>query len=200
MASLSQAKTLGGIGAILSLLFLVPSAGAILAFAGFVMILLAVNYIAGDLKERKIFDNMMIAVILTIVGIAVASLVIVPTLVGAFQNGYFNGANFAPSANVTLAQWITFGTAIGLGLVAAWAFFLASSVFLRRSYKTIGARLNVHLFETAGLLYLIGAATSIVGIGFLILLVAQILTVAAFFSLPERLPEVTQSQSVTIAR
>lgn len=185
MTSLSNAKTLGGIGAILVLLFVVPSAGAILGIAGFVMILVAVKYISDYFDERRILNDMMLAVILSVVGIAVGSLVIVPTVIGAFQNGYFGGPNFTPSPDVTAAQWITFGTAIGLGLVAAWAFFLASSVFIRRSYNAIGARLNVNMFGSAGLLYLIGAATSIVGIGFLILLVAQIITAVAFFAIPE---------------
>lgn len=185
LTSLSNAKTLGGIGAILVLLFVVPSAGAILGIAGFVMILVAVKYIADYFGERKILNDMMVAVILSVVGIAVGSFVIVPTVVGAFQNGYFGGTNFAPAPDVTAAQWITFGVAIGVGLLIAWAFFLASSVFIRRSYSTIGAKLNISMFGTAGLLFLIGAATSIVGIGFLILLVAQIITAVAFFSIPE---------------
>jgi uncharacterized membrane protein len=200
MSSLSDAKKLGGIGSILVLLVVVPSAGWLLGIAGFVMMLVAVKYISDDLKEKEIFNNMITAVVLSIAGIVVASLVVATTVISAFANGYFsNTYPFTPSASVTTAQWITFGTAIGLGLFGAWLFFLVSAVFLRRSYDTIGSKLSVHMFSTAGLLYLIGAATAVIGVGFLILFVAEILTVVAFFSLPERTPEVTQSQTLTIA-
>jgi uncharacterized membrane protein len=136
---------------------------------------------------------MLIAVFLSIAGIVVGSLVILGTVLSAFQNSYFSSSYpFTPSASVTTAQWTSFGIAIGLGLFGAWVFFLASSVFLRRSYKTIGSKLNVSKFGTAGLLYLIGAATTIVGVGFLVLLVAEIITAVAFWSIPEQPKEKLQ--------
>ncbi len=185
----SQAKTIGGIGAILVLLSFVPSVGALLGIAGFVMVLVAVKYIADDLKDKTIFNSMMTAVILSIVGIAVGSFVVLETAFNAFQNGYFTGSlltppYLAPSPSVTTEQWIAFGTQIGLGLLGAWVFFLASAVFLRRSYRTIGSKLDVRMFSRAGLLYLIGAATTIVLVGFPILIAAQILTAVAFLSIP----------------
>jgi uncharacterized membrane protein len=197
-SSLSNAKTLGGIGSILALLTVAPTVGWVIGIVGFVMILVAVKYISVDLNEKSIFSNMITAVVLTIAGILVASLVVATTMISAFANGYFNN-NFTPSASVTTAQWIAFGTVIGLGLLGAWLFFLVSAVFLRRSYNTIGSKLNVHMFGTAGLLYLIGAATAVIGVGFLLLFVAEILTAVAFFSLPEKKPEVAQPQTVTIA-
>jgi uncharacterized membrane protein len=196
-SSLSNAKTLGGIGSILVLLTAFPAVGWVLGIVGFVMILVAVKYVSEDLKEKGIFNNMITAVALSIAGILVASLVVVTTVLSAIANSYFT-STFTPSASITTSQWIAFGTAIGLGLFGAWIFLLASSVFLRRSYNAIGSRLNVNVFNTAGLLYLIGAATAVVGVGFIILFVAEIVTAAAFFSLPERLPETTQPQTVPI--
>jgi uncharacterized membrane protein len=197
---LSNARTLGGIGSILVLVTAAPSVGWILGILGFVMILVAVRYISEDLKEKKIFGNMITAVILSILGILVASLVVAATVLSALANGYFGSTYpFSPSASVTTAQWITFGTEIGLGLFVAWIFFLVSAVYLRRSYDTIGSRLNIHMFSTAGLLYLIGAATAIIGVGFVILFVAEILTAVSFFSLPERGLQQSQPQTVTIS-
>jgi len=63
-----------------------------------------------------------------------------------------------------------------------------SAIFLRRSYDKIGMRLNVNMFHTTGLLYLIGAALTIVIVGLLIVLIAEILQIVAFFSIPEQLP------------
>jgi uncharacterized membrane protein len=50
----TQAKTLGGLGAILVLLSFVPTIGSILGLVGFVMILVAIKYIADDLKDQTI--------------------------------------------------------------------------------------------------------------------------------------------------
>ncbi|HZW57541.1 MAG TPA: DUF996 domain-containing protein [Nitrososphaerales archaeon] len=203
MGSISQAKTLGGIGAILILLSFVPYAGGVFGIVGFVMVLVAVKYIADDVRDGGIFNNMVIAVVLSIVGILVGSLVALPTVISAFTSGYFTGPNFTPSPSITTAQWIAFGTAIGVGLFVAWAFFIASAVFMRRSYRTIGSKVNVGMFGTAGLLYLIGAATTIIGIGFALLLVAEILTAVAFFSLPEqvqRVPQAGEAQTLPPSR
>jgi len=194
-----QAKTLGGIGAILVLLSFVPTVGAAFGVTGFVLILVAVKYIADDLEDKKIFDNMIIAVFLSIVGIVVGSLILLGTVLSAFGNGYFAATYpFTPSTAVTTAQWITFGTEIALGLFGAWVFFLVSAVYLRRSYSTIGSKLNVGMFRNAGLLYLIGAATTVVGVGFLVLLVAEIMTAVAFFSIPEHqaAPQAFQPQTL----
>jgi hypothetical protein len=74
-----------------------------------------------------------------------------------------------------------------LGVLAAfWVFTIISAIFLKRSYEKISQRLNVSAFATAGLLYLIGAALTIVLVGFLILLIALIFQVVAYFSIQDR--------------
>ncbi len=46
----------------------------------------------------------------------------------------------------------------------------------------------VSLFRTTGTVYLIGAITTIILIGFIILFVGRIIEVIAYFSLPDELP------------
>jgi uncharacterized membrane protein len=184
MASLGQAKTLGGVGSILVLLTPIPYAGPALAIAGFIMILVAVKYIADVVGDRKIFNDMIIAVVLAIVGIAVFAILVVGaiySLIGLGSYSYTPGT--APPSGFTAAI-----AAIIIGLVVIWVFYLVSSIFLKRSYDTIATRLNVGTFHTAGLLYLIGAATTIIFVGFIIVFVAQILQIVAFFSVPEQMP------------
>jgi uncharacterized membrane protein len=67
MKTLSQAKTLGGIGSILILLSIVPYAGIIFSVVGFILVLVAVKDISDALADKSIFNNMIIAVILSIV-------------------------------------------------------------------------------------------------------------------------------------
>jgi len=73
MASLSEAKNLGGIGAILALLsgllFWVPyNAGIGLLIVGLVLMLIAVKNIANTVGDPAIYSSMMYSVILAIIG------------------------------------------------------------------------------------------------------------------------------------
>src|SRR5207249_6788947 len=69
MASLGQAKSLGGVGSILVLIAgFIPSAGFVIAIIGFILILIAVKYVSDAFADRTIFNNMIIAVILAILG------------------------------------------------------------------------------------------------------------------------------------
>lgn len=184
MASLSQAKTLGGVGSILVLLGAIPNVGFVLAIVGFILILVAVKNVSESLADPAIFNDMIIAVLLAIVGLVVFGIIVVAAIF-SFLNPGTIGA-------------ITPGTvppgflgAIGLliaGLIVVWVFYLVSAIFIRRSYDKIGTRLNVSMFHTTGLLYLIGAALTIVFVGLLIVLIAEILQIVAFFSIPEQLP------------
>jgi uncharacterized membrane protein len=71
------------------------------------------------------------------------------------------------------------------GLALIWGFYIVSAIFLRRAYTKIATRLNVKMFATAALLYLIGAALTIIVVGLVVLFIADILMVVAFFSMPD---------------
>ena len=188
MASLSDAKTLGGVGSILVLLTPLPYAGWVLGIAGFVMTLVAIKYISDIVKDEKIFNNMLISILLAIGGIVVGTFVVLGAFFRVLGMGSFVGSTFVPATSITTGDWIGFAESIIAGLVVVWALLIASSVFLRQSYNRVGAKLNVGTFGTAGLLYLIGAATSIIAVGFLLILVAQIMLAISFFSIKESAP------------
>lgn len=195
MATLAQAKTFGGVGSILVLLTAVPSIGAVLGIAGFVLTLIAVKYISDVVQDKSIFDNMLISIILAIAGVVVGTLVILGSVFRflGLHNAFV--PDFNP-ANVPTGDWIGLAASVIVGLAAIWALLVVSAVFLRRSYSTIATKLNVGMFGTAGTIYLIGAATTILAVGFILLFVAQILLAVAFFSIEERAPGATQVQPV----
>lgn len=186
----SQTKALGAVGSIFVLLTAVPSVGWLLGVVGFIFLLVAIRDIANQVQDRSIFNNTLLSVILAISGIVVGTVVIVGSFfsfVGLHNlagPNYF-GPNFNPST-VPVGDWVGFAAAVIAGLAIVWILLIVSAVYLRRSFDSIASRLNVKLFGTAGLLYLVGAATVIVGVGFLLILVAQILLVVAFFSIDER--------------
>ncbi len=185
MAELSQARALGGVGSILLLITFLPYAGWILGIVGLILILLAVKYISDYTHERSIFTNIIWAVVLDIGGIIVGAVVVFAALFHFLGLGMFS-PGYVPPSNLSAGDIIGLIVSIVLGLVAIWVFYLVSAIFLKRSFDTIAAKLNVHLFNTAALLYLIGAITAIFLIGFVIIFIAQILFVAAFFSIPEQ--------------
>ncbi len=185
MPSLGQAKTLGGIGAILALLFWVPgNVGIGLLVVGLVLMLIAVKNIADTVGDQAIFTNMMYSVILAIIGPIVATVVLfaaAASFVSAFR-GFTPGTTTLPSGFWALIEIVI------LAGVVLWVCILISTVFVKRSYDAIALKLRVDMFRTTGLLFLIGAATLIVLVGFLILFIAAILQVVAFFSISEQPP------------
>jgi uncharacterized membrane protein len=190
MTLLSQAKTLGGIGSLLTVLLIVPSVGWLLALAGFILVLIAVKYLSDALGDRSVFNNMIISVVAAIAGVVVAGVFIVAAVL-SFAGLNMQGFNYVPGTGFTGAvptEVVGFILAIILALVVVWVAEIVSAVFLRKSYGVIATKLNIHMFSTAALLYLIGAVLTIVLVGFIILFVAQILFIVAFFSLPEQMP------------
>jgi uncharacterized membrane protein len=202
LATLTEAKTLGGVGSILVLLTALPTIGWILGIVGLVMVLVAIKYVSDAVSDPKIFNNMLVSIVLTIGAVIVGGLVVAGTVFRVMGMGTFVGSSFVPSANITTGDWVGLAGAIIGGLAVVWGFLVASAVFLRRSYNNIAAKTNVKMFGTTGLIYLIGAATAIIGIGFVLILVAEILQAVSFFEIQETstqytaptLPVMTPSQ------
>ena len=62
---------------------------------------------------------------------------------------------------------------------------IISAIFIRRSFNSIASAVNVKMFSTAALLYLIGAILMIAfGIGTIISFIGIILQIIAFFQIP----------------
>jgi len=195
MGDLKNAKIFGGIGSILALVGpFIPMAGGILALIGLILVIIAVYYIGTVTKDGSIFKNYLLSFVLQIVAV-VAFFVIMVVAVGASIGGsIFDLQNMLESqAGVTdpTAIFSNIGALIGgccvAGLVA-WILTILSALFLKKSFTSIKEHTKVGIFGTTGLVYLIGAALLIIGIGAIVLLIALILQIVAFFSLPDQLP------------
>ena len=164
MGSLSSAKTLGGVGGILVFFPFV-------SLVGWILILLATKEISETVQDKSIFDDALLAAITAIIGAVVfVAFIVTGSIAGLFTFGF------------GFPRFLLFFGILG----AFWVLTVISAIFLKRSYEKISQRLNVSAFATTGLLYLIGAALTIVFIGFLILLVALIFQVVAYFSIQDR--------------
>lgn len=191
MATLAEVRVYGGVGAILTLLFPVPSVGWLLALAGFILTLIAVKFAADILKDPSIMESMLVSISAAIASVVAGVIVILATLVGFFGASHFFDpaywSGFNPSA-VPVSHWVGLAGSLLVGLVVIWGLMLVSGVFFRRGFNRMGASLGVRLFGTAGLIFLIGAATTIVLVGFLLIPVALIILAVAFFSIREPPP------------
>jgi len=164
MGSLSSAKTLGGVGGILVFF-------PFLSLVGWILILQATKEISETVQDKSIFDDALLAAITAIIGAVVfVAFIVTGSIAGLFMFG------------LGFPRFLLFFGILG----AFWVFTIISAIFLKRSYEKISQRLNVSAFATTGLLYLIGAALAIVFVGFLILLVALIFQVVAYFSIQDR--------------
>ncbi|HXX88428.1 MAG TPA: DUF996 domain-containing protein [Candidatus Acidoferrum sp.] len=198
--TLESSRTLGGIGAILLLIGLIPFAEpylGVIALIGFILVLIALHGLGNFYKEDRIFDNALYGFIAAIVGVVaavVAAIYIIfyTSIVTSFLDKIYPGWNGSWSSLVGLTpttSGITFkDVAPVLGavfsvLVILWVFLIISSFFNRRSLKMLSTKTNVGLFSTAGLLLLIGAVLVIVFIGVVLMWIAVLLMAIAFFQI-----------------
>ena len=183
LKELSRAKTLGGIGSILTLLLFVPDyVGAVLVIVGWILILIAVKDISEAVQDKSIYNNALVSAILAIVGAVTFAVVVAAAIFAILGLGTFP----TTAGSTPPAGFIGIIAAAALGLFVVWIVGIVGSYFLYKSFKGISAKIPVGLFGTGALLYFIGSILTIIVIGFFLIFIAQILFVIAFFSVPDR--------------
>ena len=193
MSDFGNAKIFGGVGALLLLIgTFVPYAGPLLSIIGLIFVFIAVKTISESVNDHDIFSNYLYHFIFSIISI-VAIFVIV--LIGFGAIGGFSWIASLQDINITdfSTFWDYFGGIIGYALLAlfvGWIIGIIAAIYLRRSYNSIAEHTKVGLFKTTGTVYFVGAITTIIIIGLLIMFIARILEIIAFFSLPDKLTNV----------
>lgn len=167
MASLSSAKTLGGIGSILALF---PA----ISIVGWILILLSLKEISDLSQDKSILKNALIGTLTAIVCSVVFLILLLDGAAFAFILALIGlTADFGPGG--FLGAFATFGV--------FYASAIISGIFLKQAYDMSTQKLKVGQFATSGLLYLVSAITSILVVGFLIFLIAFIYQIIAYFSI-----------------
>ncbi len=162
MSNVESSKNLAGIGSILLIFPFVSIIGIILVFIG-------MKGLSEYYKEPSIYQNALWGLIFGIIA-SIAVAVAVPLI---FIGGLFAGA---------------FGFGIGLltvfGVLAVvFIFYVIAAMYLKRAFSTLAQKTGEHNFETAGILLLIGAALTIVGIGFILIFIGWIFATISFFAI-----------------
>ncbi len=156
--SLESNKTVGGIGAIL---LAIP----FLNLIGIILVLIALKGMAEHYRDNEIFNSALYGFIFGIVAVLALVTVIIMAVYG-----------FA------VTPFAGFGLVI-IALLVLYVFSLISAVFYRKSLSNLSEKSKEQMFNTAGLILLIGAAIPI--FGEILKFVAWILVAVGFFSIRE---------------
>ncbi len=146
MASLSNAKTLGGVGGILAT---IPIPG--LGIVGWILIILSLKQISDISQDRAIIRDGVIAGVTAIIGAVAVAVFLLSTFLGYVRSSLGVSSSLGPGGLV--------GATTNLAVFDASA--IVSGIFLKRCYDSTTQRLKIGAFATAGLLYLVGAFAGI---------------------------------------
>jgi uncharacterized membrane protein len=160
--SLESNKSIGGVGAIL---LAIPFANLI----GIILVLIAMKGLADHYQDDNIFINALYGLIFGLIGIV--------ALIAVGVMFFVSFSATIPSTTIPLAQLSIFILAFGI----MYIFSLIGAIFYRKALNTLSEKSNEKMFETAGLLLLIGAIIPL--IGEILRLIAWILAAVGFFSI-----------------
>jgi uncharacterized membrane protein len=187
--TLESDKTLGGVGAILVVIgflgFFANGYVAILSLVGIIMTLIGLKGIADHYSDAGIFNNALYSVITIIVGgvatvatLAIVIIMAISSLDIDWTNPAAIQAYFTDISNI----WGIIGGAIA-AIVVLFVFAIISAILFRKSLTSLSAKSGEKIFDTAGLIWLIGAVLTIVLVGFILIGIAWILMAVGFFSI-----------------
>jgi uncharacterized membrane protein len=172
--NISTQKMLGGIGYILILLGWMPRIGILLSIVGFVLWLISMYQLSNMLRRPSVFQKVLIAFILSIVGMVIA-----------FAFGLMTGVSLFASVRGETGAILGLGLGVAFAILVAYATLVVSFYFYKEAYDILAQATNQNLFKIAGLLLFIGAITIILfGLGALLMIVGNIVLVVAFFTAP----------------
>lgn len=188
---LSTSKYLGGIGALLLFITILPYVNTVnffglISLIGVIMLLIAAKGLADFYREGGIFNNALYGTILSIVGVVAFVGVLFYSLFSLFSGwGWTIGAgDLTAFASLAFGDIMGFLSGIVIALVILFIFVVIAAVFFRKSMSLTAKRTGVGLFGTAGMLLLIGAVLTIILIGVFLMWISLLLIAIAFFQIP----------------
>ncbi|MEM1546312.1 MAG: DUF996 domain-containing protein [Candidatus Methanomethylicia archaeon] len=184
--TLESNRTLGGIGAILIAIgSLVPFSGyiGILSFIGIILVLVAMKGLAEYYNEKGIFQNALYGFIFGIIGFTIAIFIFV-----IFFTMFSTRIMWRAVRIPTEFTGITLIAGLILSLVILVIFLILQAVFYKKSFTLLAEKSGEKMFNTAGMIMLIGAVLTIIVIGVILLLIAWILAAVAFLSIKTPAP------------
>jgi len=190
--NISTQKMLGGIGSILTLLGWIPKIGTLLFIAGIVLWFISIYQLSNILRKPSIFKKVLTGFILIIVGVVIAFASGLMAEISSFTSIRGETDVILEETDVTLEDVISEETHVtlelGLGgvvaIIVAYAIGIAAFYFYKEAFEILAQVTAHNLFKLAGLLLFIGAITTIILLGLLLIVVGYIVLAVAFFTAP----------------
>ena len=190
--TIETSKNLGGIGAILMFIGVLPwiaPYGWVLGLIGVILALIGFKGLADYYNEAGVFNNALYAVILCIVGVGVFIGIVIVAAFGLLADLGLDASNIADwSGRISQFDWQgmsstvwSFAAQVILGAVVLWICLIVAAVLLRKSLGIVTMKSGVGMFGTTGLLILIGAVIPVIGL--LLIWIGLLLLAVAFFSI-----------------
>jgi len=211
--SIETSKILGGVGALLMFIGIIPyiSYFGVIELVGLILVMVALYNLASHYRESGIFNNALYGLIIGIVGgvISIAAVILaVLTSLTDFLYTIFpdwNGdwtalSGLTPNtSNLSLDNIMPFLAGIFAVLIILWVSSIIAAFFIRRSLGTLSAKSGVGLFSTAGLLLLIGTVLIVLfGLGLILIWISVLLLAIAFFQIrPQQAQPTTSAAAPT---
>jgi uncharacterized membrane protein len=193
--TLESSKTLGGIGAVLLFIGVIPFVQFtwIIGIIGVILILVALHDFAKIYNEGKIFSNALFGIAVAVIGGVITAIlafaVVLSNLKDLLLQIYpgWNGtwstlqgmtpdtSNIDPSAIYPLLGGLL------VVLVVVWVFAIIAAFLIWRSLKQVSNKTSMGLFGTAGLILLIGAVIPFFGL--ILMWISALILAIAFFTL-----------------
>ncbi len=210
--SIETSKILGGIGALLMFIGILPYINyfGVIELVGLILVMAALYGLGSQYREGGIFNNALYGLIIGIVGGVVSVAVIIITVLTSLTDFLYevfpdwNGdwtalSGLTPNpSNISLSSITPFLAGIFAVLTILWVCSIIAAFFFRRSLGMLSTKSGVGLFSTAGLLLLIGAVLIILGIGLILIWISALLLAIAFFRIrPQQTQPTTSAAAPT---
>ncbi len=201
-----SSKNMGGIGAILLVVgtlvpFFAGIYGWIIDLIGVILLFIGLKGFSDYYKDSRIFNNALYSLVITIIGGVITAVLVVVAALNLLKALGIDLSNLSNAQQImTNVTWDTVAPYVAqilLSFVLFVVFIVVSAFFLRRSLNGLSQKTTVHLFATAGLLFLIGAFLTIIIIGLALIWIAMLLLAIAFFQIPSQPPQQTPAPPPT---
>jgi uncharacterized membrane protein len=189
---ISRARTMGEIGAILSLLYFVPMVGWVLALVGLVLLYMSVQDLVKASKHEGAEKRLLTAVILDVISwvvFAIALVVFFFTLASGNASGFGTFGPFMMRRSFGWREGWDFARVgmAGLLLLVPYVLNLISGFMYRDALNSVSEITGVSNFRSAGNLIMWGRILEIILVGFVVDFIGRVLMAASFFQLPDTL-------------
>jgi uncharacterized membrane protein len=161
----------GNLGAFINILSY--AFGGILSIIGCSMILITLKKLSKEYNDESIFKNYLYAYILFVSGIVLSLFVF-----GSSAMKYLSNPQLLTID--TAVYLLIFGVIIYLSIVVG-------AHFIKKAYTNLSKYVNMDVFNKIGKLYFCGALLSIVGIGIIMVFIAQFLEVKAYSDISDKI-------------